>query len=91
MTILHCRHEGCFVKRETLFKPEFSMLNHVPLKSALFRKNKVQSMDELCTSHYRLSSLILRHCQTNTGVDDDATRLLKDDAPGGGIVEALVD
>lgn len=32
----------------------------------------IQSMDELCTNHCRLSSLILRHCQTNTVVNDDA-------------------
>lgn len=33
------------------------------------------------SSHYRLSSLILRHCLTDTGSSDDATRLPKDNAP----------
>jgi len=44
------------------------------LKNALSRKNKVQSDEERI--RFRLSSFILRHYQTDTGLSDDNMQLI---------------
>jgi hypothetical protein len=87
-------HRGKRFAENSDLAPTIFFFNSVVVDTRCWRMHRPAgakcnpNKSELGSNHYRLSSLILRHCQRDTGFSDDATRLLKDDARfGGGIVE----